>query len=109
MIHWYIDETHLFSIPDDFDTIRITYDNIVIPCRPTSPDVDITLFSDGIKVSNYISWNIKFRLASFSIKHIIYCLKIILIHRIELPTTAPILTCGSKNQMYSSKNKWVAQ
>lgn len=49
---WSIDETHLFSIPDDFDKVLVTYYlNVILPCRPTSPDINVKLFYDDDEVS----------------------------------------------------------
>lgn len=51
------DETHLFAIPDDSYMYETDNNDIVIPCRPTSPDTNVLLFvnHDGYDSNTNVS------------------------------------------------------
>lgn len=62
---WHVDETHLFAVPDDFNTIQHTFSNSTIPCKPTSPEIDVKLFIGDKDVSFCFSRNKTFFLSPF--------------------------------------------
>lgn len=55
----HIDETHLIASPDGYNTWFLTEDNnSFIPCRPTSPDINVQIVADETNVRHFISFRI---------------------------------------------------
>jgi hypothetical protein len=49
-----LDDTYLLAVPEDLVMLSPNeYANVIIPCRPTSPDVNVTLFKDDEEVIYY--------------------------------------------------------
>lgn len=49
-----LDETYLLAVPEDLVVLSPNeFENVIIPCRPTSPGVNVTLLKDEEDVNNY--------------------------------------------------------
>lgn len=56
---YFLDDTHLLVIPEALFLLNENEDgDIIIPCRPTSPDVNVTLFKNDEEVNYDIDYQI---------------------------------------------------
>lgn len=43
-----LDKTHLLAVPEDLNKLyQDEFGEVIIPCRPTTPDVNVTLKKDN--------------------------------------------------------------
>lgn len=55
-VFYILDDVHLLAVSEYlFVLTKNEYENVIIPCRPTSPDVNITLIKDELEVSFFTS------------------------------------------------------